>query len=221
MTKTWGPLGWATLHSIAALYPDNPSDLEKALISRWIESFRGCIVCEKCKTHFTTLLNEYIIVHPDWNASRKNLSLFVVRAHNTVNVRQTGRPVLSAQEAIDHMKRNIPSDKAHLIRQSYIVHIRAEWSKLMGLDAVTAAKFIRDLVMTETDYWGTRIVDWNLVENLIKYESVEPLPSRRKETSIFAFRVPQPKISQPTSVQPKNPTIMSVGPKPRFSFLSR
>ncbi len=213
MTKTWGPLGWATLHSVAALYPDTPSDLERALVSRWIDSFRSCIVCEKCKTHFTTLLNEYTAIHPDWNASRKNFSLFVIRAHNTVNVRQIGRPVLSASEAIEHMKRNIPMDKAHLIRQSYIVHIRAEWSKLMGLDAVSAAKYIRDLVITETDYWGNRSLDWNHIQNLIKDENVEPLASRRKESSIFAFKVPQP----------KNPSvsIMNTGSKPRFSFLSR
>ena len=34
MTKRWGPLGWATLHSIAALYPNSPSDYEKQMILR-------------------------------------------------------------------------------------------------------------------------------------------------------------------------------------------
>lgn len=213
MTKTWGPLGWATLHSVAALYPDNPTELEKALISRWIDSFRSCIVCEKCKSHFTTLLSEYTARYPDWNASRKNVCLFVIRAHNTVNLRQTNRPVLSASEAIEHLRRNIPIDKAHLIRQSYIVHIRAEWGKIMGVEAVGAARYIRELVMTETDYWGTRSFNWSDIEPLVRDEDVGPLPSRQKESSsIFSFKVSQP----------RNP-VSFTGPvsKPRFSFLSR
>lgn len=213
MTKTWGPLGWATLHSVAALYPDNPSELEKALMARWIESFRMCIVCEKCKSHFTTLLAEYKAMYPNWNASRKDVSLFVIRAHNTVNLRQTNRPVLSASEAIEHLRKNVPTEKAHLIRQSYIVHIRAEWGKLMGVDAVAAARYLRELTMTEIEYWGIRSFNWSDVESLVRDEDVSPLPSRQKESSsIFSFRTPQP----------RNP-VSFTGPvsKPRFSFLSR
>ena len=57
MTKAWGPLGWATLHSIACLYPDQPSEYEKELLNKWFDSFQRTIVCEKCREHFFELLN--------------------------------------------------------------------------------------------------------------------------------------------------------------------
>ena len=212
MTKTWGPLGWATLHSVAALYPDNPTDSEMNLITRWIESFRMCIVCEKCKQHFTTLLAEYKAMYPDWNASRKNLSLFVFRAHNTVNIRQVSKPVLSVDEAFSQLRMHLPEDKASLMRQSYIVHIRAEWSRNLSMEGVTAAKYIRELVLAETEYWGKRGFSWNDIEALVRTESIGPLPSREKPK--FSMGVQAPRQAAPR-------TFMGPSSKPRFSFLSR
>lgn len=214
MTKTWGPLGWATLHSVAALYPDNPSDAEMNLITRWIESFRMCIVCEKCKQHFTTLLSEYKAMYPDWNASRKNLSLFVLRAHNTVNVRQVSKPALSVEEALVQLNMHLPADKASSMRQSYIVHIRADWSRNLSMEGVTAAKYIRELVLAETEYWGKRSFSWADIEHLVRSESISPLPSREKPKLTGGIRMPQPQ-----QYQPHRQPIM--GSKPRFSFLSR
>jgi hypothetical protein len=212
MTKTWGPLGWATLHSVAAVYPDNPTDSEMNLITRWIESFRMCIVCEKCKLHFTTLLAEYKAMYPDWNASRKNLSLFVLRAHNTVNIRQVSKPVLSVDEAITQLKTYLPADKAVMMRQSYIVHIRAEWSRNLSMEGVTAVKYIRELILAETEYWGNRGFSWTDIENLVRTESISPLPSREKPK--FSIGVQPPRHPAPR-------TITGPSSKPRFSFLSR
>ena len=215
MTKTWGPLGWATLHSVAALYPDAPTDAEMNLITRWIESFRMCIVCEKCKQHFTTLLSEYKSMYPDWNASRKNLSLFVLRAHNTVNIRQVSKPVLSVDEAMTQLKTYLPADKAFMMRQSYIVHIRAEWGRNLSMEGVTAAKYIREIILAETEYWGKRSFSWSDVENLVRTESISPLPSRDKPKLTSGIRIPQP----PSQIQSQRQPIL--GTKPRFSFLSR
>lgn len=212
MTKTWGPLGWATLHSVAALYPDIPSENEKALLSRWIESFRRCIVCEKCRTHFTTLITEYFRLYPNWNKSRKDLTLFVMRAHNTVNVRQISKSPLSVEEAIVALKMNISPDRAAAMRQSYIVHIRSEWNRSLTLDGVTAARFIRELIMVETDYWSNKRFDWDDVESLVKMETIQPLPSnepRRVIGNILANH------------NPSRITFTGPSAKPRFSFLSR
>lgn len=211
MTKTWGPLGWATLHSVAASYPDNPTENEKMLIVRWIESFRRCIVCDKCKTHFTTLVGEYFRLHPDWNSSRKELSLFVMRAHNTVNVRQLSRPSLSLEEAIAALKTNIPESKAAAMRQSYIVHIRSEWNRSLNLDGVTAARFIRELILVETDYWSTRCFDWDEIAALVQGESIQPLPSSEPK------RIGNVSLSQ----RPARIAFSAPSSKPRFSFLSR
>lgn len=212
MTKHWGPLGWATLHSVAALYPDNPTDSEIQLITRWIESFRMCIVCEKCKTHFTTLLSEYKMLHPDWNTSRKNLTLFVLRAHNTVNIRQISKPALSLAEAVELLKTNLPPQTAQAMRQSYIVHIRSEWGRSLSLEGITATKYIRELILAETEYWGRRTYSWADIEEIIRGESISPLASREKAKS-----------GPLASLQPPQRPVHFTGPsaRPRFSFLSR
>lgn len=212
MTKAWGPLGWATLHSVAALYPDSPTDAEMQLINRWIESFRMCIVCEKCKQHFTTLLAEYKLMYPDWNTSRKHLTLFVIRAHNTVNVRQISKPTLSVEEAVTALRSFVPEDKARSMRQSYIVHIRAEWSRNLSMEGVTAAKYIRELILAETEYWGNRSFSWSDVEKQIQTESVLPLPSREKQKATTSIG---------NIVAHVKPKLMLPSSKPRFSFLSR
>ena len=204
MTLTWGPLGWTTLHTIAALYPDEPTQLELALIVRWIEAFRQCIVCEKCKTHFTTLLKEYQAIYPNWNSSRKNLSLFVLRAHNTVNVRQISKPALTMEEAFIKLRENIDPAKANLMRQSYVVHIRNQWVRSTNMDGIRAAKYIRDLIITETDYWATRSFQWDEISELVKSESIAPLPSKDKRSVLVMRSAPQFQMV-----------------KPRFSFVSR
>jgi hypothetical protein len=220
MTKAWGPLGWATLHSVAALYPDNPTDLEKSLIIKWFDSFRNCIVCSVCKEHFSALLREYIVLYPNWNASRKDLSLFVLRAHNTVNVRQLGRNALSMEEAFTRLRQNIDPSKAAAKRKSYIVYIRADWGKSLNFDGFTAAKYIIELIMIETDYLSSRpLFSWDEIRDLVNGENIEAIQgSKPPRTSIFnaSRALPIPSIKQQLQV----PSILPSG-KPRFSFLSR
>lgn len=218
MTKIWGPLAWATLHSVAALFPDEPSELEMALLARWIQSFRGCIVCEKCRTHFTTLLTQYQAAFSDWNTSRKNFSLFVIRAHNTVNKRNSAA-ILTAQEAVEHMRRNIDPERAHLQRQSYILYVRRDWSRDTTLGGITAAKHIREIILTESEYWASKgAPDWNTVEQLVANEDVGPLMSAlpTPTRSVMTFR-PRPAAPAPAAPAPRRAN----GPIPRFSFVSR
>jgi hypothetical protein len=216
MTQAWGPLGWATLHSVAAVYPDNPTDLEKSLIQKWVDSFRNCIVCSVCKDHFSALLREYIVLYPDWNASRKNLSLFVLRAHNTVNVRQLGRNSLSIDEAFARLRQNIDPAKADAKRKSYIVYIRADWGKSMNFDGFTAAKYIKELIMIETDYLSSRpVFSWDDIYALVNGENIEAIGPKPKPRSIFTNNIVRSPTKSPSVAYP-----FTVG-KPRFSFLSR
>ena len=216
MTQAWGPLGWATLHSVAALYPDSPTELEKSLILKWLDSFRNCIVCSVCKDHFSTLLRDYIVLYPDWNASRKDLSLFVLRAHNTVNVRQLGRNSLSIEEAFARLRMNIDPSTAAAKRKSYIVYIRADWGKSLNFDGFTAAKYIKELIMIETDYFSSRpLFSWDDVYALVTGENIEAIGSKAKPRSIFNNNMVRPPTKSPSAAYP-----FTVG-KPRFSFLSR
>jgi hypothetical protein len=239
MTKIWGPLGWATLHSIAALYPDTPTELEKQLLLRWIDAFRRTIVCEKCHNHFTQLLKDYSTLYPGWNTSRKNISLFILRAHNTVNKRN-GTPVLSMKEAFEHLRRKVDPSTSNLQRQSYILYIRRDWSKQTTLAGASSARFVKELTTVETEYWGTRdVFTWNEIEELINGNHIDPLPSAdiprsslgrlaqsvtgipRPPRSSFRVHAPSPVSRVPTPapvvVSQPTPTIS----KPRFSFVSR
>jgi hypothetical protein len=224
MTKAWGPLGWATLHSVAALYPDQPSELEKMLITKWIDAFKNCIVCTVCKDHFTVLLRDYKALYPNWNASRKDLSLFVLRAHNTVNVRQLGRNSLSTKDAFNKLETYIRPEQAAAKRKSYVVYIRADWGKSLNFDGFTAAKYIKELILIETEYWSNRpSFTWDEIRSLVEGESIEAIQgSKPPQRSIFNnIRTPTT-VRQPVS-SPKIAAATQSAPnaKPRFSFLSR
>lgn len=203
MTKAWGPLGWATLHSIAAMYSDSPTELEKVFITRWIESFQRTITCEMCRTHFAALLKEYQSTYPDWNASRTNLVHFALRAHNTVNA-NIGKPVYSAEDCLRLLKENIPPEKAATIRQSYIVYVRKEWSRDMTMTGISAVKYIKDLITVEQDYWSRKGFSW---DDIRITESIGPLSSAKKT----------PHIRTPVNIPPFSLKL----PTARFSFLSR
>jgi hypothetical protein len=239
MTKIWGPLGWATLHSVAALYPDEPTQLEQQLLVRWIDAFRRTIVCEKCHNHFTQLFNQYSSTYPRWNASRRDFTLFILRAHNTVNLRN-GQTVFTQKESFEHLRRNVDPAKAHLQRQSYLLYIQRDWSKQTTLAGATAARHVRELITTETDYWSKQDpFTWDEIEGMVQGEHVDPLASvLPKRTTILGdvtrriMRAPRttPVISaaptppQPHRItQPSRPSISVTVPtsKPRFSFVSR
>jgi hypothetical protein len=36
MTAVWGPLGWMTLHSVSTMYPEQPTQAEKTLMTTWL-----------------------------------------------------------------------------------------------------------------------------------------------------------------------------------------
>lgn len=218
MTKSWGPLGWATLHSVAAAYPDNPSELEKSLLVKWLDSFKNCIVCIVCKDHFAQLMRDYRSLYPNWNASRKDLTLFALRAHNTVNVRQLGRNSLTMDEVFARFRQNIDPSKASAMRKSYIVYIRADWGKSLNFDGFTAAKYIKELILIETEYWSSRpAFTWDEIRTLVNGENIEAIPGSKPPNRSVIFSTPKISPKMPTST----PFKLTQTGKPRFSFLSR
>jgi len=174
MTKAWGPLGWATLHSIACLYPDSPSEYEKELLNKWFDSFQKTIVCEKCREHFFELLKNYKQAYPNWNASKNDVILFVLRAHNTVN-RRINKPVYSPEECINLLRTNIPAESAAQIRKSYIFYIRNEWARDKSMSGITSIPHIMNLIHTEEQYWDKRSFSW---DNFTITDQINPIFSR-------------------------------------------
>jgi hypothetical protein len=160
MTKKWGPMGWATLHSVAAAYPDSPSEYEKEMLSRWIKSFCETILCPSCMKHFADMLSDYERKHPDWRNSRKNFMQFVFRAHNTVNVR-TRKPVFTFAQSMEALRSIMPTDAAATqIRREYLVYIRGDWMRNMTLTGISSFSKIKELNMIENDYWGVQTFKW-------------------------------------------------------------
>jgi hypothetical protein len=196
MTKRWGPLGWATLHSIAALYPDAPSDYEKQLILRWITAFRDTILCPSCQSHFATMFESYIRSHPNWWNSRKDLSEFVFRAHNTVNFR-TFRRLYSFTESIAELERVFPSAKCSEVRRLYLVYIRQDWMRNMTMDGISSFSKIKELNMIEAEYWGRRpAFAWS---DLLQFEDIINVSSLHEHAGSSTLSTPGiPRITAPS-----------------------
>jgi hypothetical protein len=198
MTKIWGPLGWMTLHSIAACYPDQPSAYEKELLVRWFELFKQTIVCPSCMKHFEEMYNGYVQRNPMWNASRRNLLEFVFRAHNTVNLR-TYKKVYSFQESIQELKSILPEQMSATKRKEYLVFIRMDWMHNMTLQGVSNAPRLKQLFMIEDTYWSPRTFTWDdlqqfsdinvnpIIQNLSVLNSTPNIPKIIAPTKPFSL----------------------------------
>lgn len=166
MTKYWGPLGWTTLHTVSALFPDNPTQAEIDLVKKWIHSFADCITCPTCQGHFKTMLGLYQSRHPDMLSSRRNFSLFVIRAHNTVN-RRLGKRIYTYDVLWDTLAQ-WENGKAKSKRYEYLTYLRRDWGSQTTLAGITALTRVRDLFAVEQDYWSHRALDWNAVKSVIQ-----------------------------------------------------
>lgn len=210
MTKYWGPLGWMTLHSIAACYPDTPSPYEKELILRWFNLFRDTIVCPSCLSHFEEMFSGYTQRNPNWNASRKALVEFVFRAHNTVNVR-TYKKQYSFFESISELKKILPEGLASTKRREYLVYIRSDWMHNMTLQGIANAPKLKELFIIEESYWSHRSFSW---DDLIAFSDINVSPIVHN-LSVLNSTPNIPKI-----VAPSKPfSIAKIGKIPRLSSL--
>lgn len=213
MTKYWGPLGWASLHSVAALYPDQPTAAEQALANTWLDSFTYCITCPTCQRHFQTMVNQYRSKVPNPFNSRREFVLFVLRAHNTVN-RRLGKKVYTLEESWVELRRWMPSTgAAKSKRNEYIQYARIDWGRQTNLAGISALMRVRDLTMTEQQYWGSRELNWDAVEALIPAETdiVTPIVLEQRTQSVM-----------PTvQVRPQRFQMRSAAPKGIFSLISR
>lgn len=158
MTKYWGPLGWITLHSVAALYPDYPSQTEIQLVTSWISLFAECITCATCAGHFRTLLSEYSAKNPDLFSSRAKFMTFILRAHNTVNVRIQKR-VYSKDDSQLTWSVITPA-AARSKRIEYLKYLQKDWGHQTNLQGISTLMKVRQLGLIEEQYWSTRSLDW-------------------------------------------------------------
>jgi hypothetical protein len=76
-----GRAGWRLLHTMAAHYPEDPTDEMKKDMASFLELFRKLFPCHQCRGH----LQEIFRKHPPRLDSQKEFSLWMCEVHNMVN----------------------------------------------------------------------------------------------------------------------------------------
>lgn len=134
MAKIWGPMGWITLHSIAASYPENPSFQLRQVTSGFLDKFAETITCRFCKDHFTAMLLTYRRNHPEFLDSRRDFFLFTVRAHNTVNKRLDKPIIQSVADSLQILKDATKLVSPSQFRLNYFSYLVRNWMHELGSD---------------------------------------------------------------------------------------
>lgn len=159
MTQFWGPIGWMTLHSISAIYSDNPTPVEKKILIEFMSLFKDTITCYHCQSHFAGMFEMYTKQHPDWADSREKFFLFVCRAHNTVNKRLDKPIILTVKDCIYTLHNNtkVVSDKTY--RNNYIQYLLQNWSKEFSGEGMMKVSLVRKMKLINDQFWNLRDLD--------------------------------------------------------------
>jgi len=92
-----GRQSWTLLHTMAAYYPDDPTETDKTNMMHFLTCLAHFYPCSHCAEAF----RETLIKHPPQVQSRKELSLWMCLAHNEVN-RELGKPTVDCKiESLD------------------------------------------------------------------------------------------------------------------------
>jgi hypothetical protein len=152
-----------TLHSISINYPENPTASDIATLNRFMDKFGECITCPACKDHFQGMFSTYKRYNPNWNSSRYELFLFVVRAHNSVNKRLDKPVIQTVADCIQTMKNNTAHNSFSIYRQKYITHVIRSWNSFQDSTGFIMASVARDMDTINRQYWSFRETDINTI----------------------------------------------------------
>jgi hypothetical protein len=155
-TKFWGPLGWMTLHSVSAIYPEKPTVEERMILEQFVEAFRESITCSHCKGHFTGMFNMYRKQYPEWSSSRYHFFLFVCRAHNTVNKRLDKPIIQTLADCIETLKNATKVTSPAQYRNAYLNYLTSNWSKEFTGDGAISLGAVRQMRRINDEYFNPR-----------------------------------------------------------------
>jgi len=149
MSKVWGPMGWLTLHSVAAVYPNQPSQQDKMIARRFLDLFTETITCRFCKDHFFRAYKLYSSNVPGFLDSKQNFMLFTLRAHNETN-RSLDKPILaSVADCIASLKNATSVTNAQTFKDNYMSYLIRTWAHEMSGEALiykNKAILMRDIL---------------------------------------------------------------------------
>ncbi|EGC36505.1 hypothetical protein DICPUDRAFT_150985 [Dictyostelium purpureum] len=94
-----GNSGWTLLHTMAAYYPEKPSETRKQDTLDFLTSFSKVYPCKVCAKDFREIIKET----PPKLESQKDFALWLCDAHNSVNT-QLGKPKFDCDLLNDRWK---------------------------------------------------------------------------------------------------------------------
>ena len=157
MTALWGPMGWMTLHSISVNYPESPTFADMQILDRFMNAFGESISCPHCKEDFAKMFPKYKNSHPEWNTSKYNLFLAIVRMHNTVNKKLDKPRARTVAAAIEMLRNATNITTPAEFRQRYIDYLIRNWSGYRHSSlGVIALNYARELNKINSEYWNLR-----------------------------------------------------------------
>jgi len=170
-------MGWMTLHSISASYPDEPTDSDKAILNEYMDAFAHTIACPICNTHFNSLFYTYKQNIPTWANSKRDLFIAVCRMHNNVNVRLDKPRPISIAQAIEWLKTATSYTNQAEFKKKYLTYLSGQYGITQYAQYMSVTKMKK---ITE-EYWNAREVSYNslsfLEDDILSFKN-EPAEHR-------------------------------------------
>jgi hypothetical protein len=161
MTARWGPLGWLTLHSISANYPENPTHEDKLILKKFLDLFADTISCPSCKAHFGSMYQTYMERNPYWWNTRAELFTFICRAHNTVNSRLDKPIIQSIRDSIDTLIMLTKNTSASEYRRQYLMYLQRNWAS-PDSQGFIMSRSVREMIKINNEYWNHRETNFSV-----------------------------------------------------------
>jgi len=196
MTAVWGPMGWITLHSISANYPEVASNEDRSIVKRFLELFTETISCPSCKGHFSNMYKSYTMQNPNWADSRNNLVLFTLRAHNTVNKRLDKPRPSTVFECLATLREITKTKKASDYRNSYLVYLGNNWVREGGGEGMIQVGHVREMRKINEQYWNPRETNFSI--SVPEADILTPIATVNRMISPFTNTVLYSQLNTPT-----------------------
>jgi hypothetical protein len=105
------------------------------------------------------MFQNYTASHPEWNSSRFQFFLFVVRAHNTVNKRLNKPSPATVKQCLDMYYANTKFNSGLVYRTKYLEYLTRNWTREMTGDGMMHMGETRQLKRITEEYWNHKTDD--------------------------------------------------------------
>jgi hypothetical protein len=189
MRSIWGPLGWKTIHSVALLYPDNPTKEDRAAAEKFLNCFIACIACDMCKGHFTAATEQFRKQY-DILKNKHAFFWYTVKAHNMANARLGKMQIQSYGDAYTLYK-GFNHSPTRLQYIKYINHLFSAERDMNNLMKQTQLKPLLELERGAITKWWTTM-DWetNMIATMIRENPLMDFDIKIQQNVKIIRRVP-------------------------------